>query len=208
MELISILLSVISIWGIAVMTPGPNFFITAQTTVTHSRLAGFYVVLGICTGTILWSITGFFGISYLFITAPWLYLTLKVLGGSYIIYLGILLITNSDKSSAKSNSIPENSQSYFAYWQKGLLTNLSNPKTAMFITSLFVSVLPKDPTIFIGIVVVMLMATISMVWYLCVVLIFSSKRFNSAYGAMQKWITRFVGVVFIGFGAKLILDNR
>ena len=54
----------------------------------QSRLAGLFVVLGTCTGTVIWSIAEYFGISYLFIAVPWIYMILKVLGGSYIIYLG------------------------------------------------------------------------------------------------------------------------
>ena len=203
-----ILLSVASIWSIAVITPGPNFFITAQTTIKHSRSAGIFVVLGTCTGTIIWALAGYFGIAYLFIAAPWIYTTLKVVVGSYIIYLGIILIINSCKSSTQLDIHLENSQSNFLNWWKGLITNLSNPKTAMFITSLFASVLPKEPTIFIGIVIVTSMVFISLIWYSIVVLIFSSKRFNNYYNKMQKWVEGFAGLVFISFGLKLVLSNK
>ena len=160
-----LILSVVSIWSVAVITPGPNLFITVQTSVKGSRLAGLFVVLGTCTGTIIWSITGYFGIAYLFSTLPWIYTMLKVIGGSYIIYLGVISIISSRRSSAKSH-IPEINSKYLykGYW-KGLITNLSNPKTAMFITSLFASVLPKEPTIYFGIMMVALMVTISFVWY-------------------------------------------
>jgi len=208
MNLIFMLLSVVSIWSIAVITPGPNFLITAQTTVKHSRLAGIFVVLGTCTGTIIWSIAGYFGIAYLFIAAPWIYTALKVGGGSYIIYLGIMLIISSYKYSAKSDIPQEKSQSNFLNWWKGLITNLSNPKTAMFITSLFASVLPKEPTIVIGILIVTLMVVISLIWYSFVVLIFSSKKFSDYYNQTQKWLEGFAGIIFVAFGAKLVFSNK
>ena len=203
-----ILLSVASIWSIAVITPGPNFFITAQTTVKHSRSAGIFVVLGTCTGTIIWSLAGYFGIAYLFIAAPWIYTTLKVVGGSYIIYLGIRLIINSCKSSTQLDIHLENSQSNFLNWWKGLITNLSNPKTAMFITSLFASVLPKEPTILIGIFIVTLMVAISLIWYFFVVLLFSSDKVSNYYNRMQKWLEGFAGIIFLAFGAKLVFANK
>ncbi len=208
MNLIFILLSVASIWSIAVITPGPNFFITAQTTVKHSHAAGIFVVLGTCTGTIIWSIAGYFGIAYLFIAAPWIYTTLKVVGGSYIIYLGIMLIMSSCKSSTKVDIPKENSQSNFLNWRKGLITNLANPKTAMFITSLFASVLPKEPTIFIGISIIALMVAISLIWYSFVVLIFSSNKFSDYYNQMQKWLEGFAGIIFVFFGVKLVFGNK
>lgn len=208
MNLLFLLLSVISIWGIAVITPGPNFFITAQTTVKHSRLAGFFVVLGTCTGTIIWSIAGYLGIAYLFIAAPWIYITLKIAGGSYLIYLGIKLIISAYKSNRKPVDQHESYQSLILSWWSGVITSLSNPKTAMFITSLFASVLPKSPTFSIGLLIVSTMAVISLIWYSFVVFIFSSKKFSSFYDRIQKWVEGFAGVVFVTFGIKLIFDNK
>jgi RhtB (resistance to homoserine/threonine) family protein len=203
-----LILSVVSIWSVAVITPGPNLFITLQTSVKGSRLAGLFVVLGTCTGTIIWSIAGYFGIAYLFNTFPWIYTILKVIGGSYIIYLGVISIISSRKYSAKSHIPEESSQyKYKGYW-KGLITNLSNPKTAMFITSLFASVLPKAPTIYYGIMISALMATISFVWYSFVVLIFSSNKFRNAYNKMQSWVEGFAGIIFIIFGVRLVFGNK
>ncbi len=208
MNLIFALLSVVSIWSIAVITPGPNFFITAQTAVKHSRLAGQFIVLGTCTGTIIWSIAGYFGLAYLFIVAPWIYATLKVAGGSYIIYLGIKVLISSKRTSPNLDIQQESFQSNFINWRKGLVTNLSNPKTAMFITSLFASVLPKEPTLFMGILIVTLMVIISLIWYSFVVFIFSSKKVSCYYNKMQNRIEGVAGIIFVAFGAKLIFDNK
>jgi len=208
MNLISTLLGVISIWSIAVITPGPNFFITVQTAVSHSRLSGIFVVLGICTGTIIWAIAGYFGIAYLFIIAPWIYITLKIVGGSYLIYLGIKFIISSYKSNSKSDIPIDNSENLFSNWWRGLITILSNPKTAMFITSLFASVLPKDPSVSIGILSVIIMASISLLWYSSVVFLFSSRKFSKFYNRIQNWIQGFAGIVFVAFGTKLIFDSK
>jgi threonine/homoserine/homoserine lactone efflux protein len=166
-----------------------------------------FVVLGTCTGTVIWSIAGYFGIAYLFTIAPWIYTTLKMVGGSYLIYLGIKLIISLFKSKTKLNTQEHCSQSPFLNWWKGLITNLSNPKTAMFITSLFASVLPKEPSILIGISSVILMASISLIWYSFVVFLFSSQRFKKSYKRIQNWIQGFAGVVFLIFGLKLVFKN-
>ena len=208
MNLLSIFVTVASIWTIAVITPGPNFFITAQTTVKCSRFAGLFIVLGTCTGTIIWSSAGYFGIAYLFNIAPWLYTTLKIVGGSYIFYLGIMMIIKSYKAHSNPDILTEKSQSNYLNWWKGLVTNLSNPKTAMFVTSLFASVLPKEPTMGIGILIVTLMVVISLAWYSFVVVIFSSNGFKYYYNMMQKWLEGFAGVIFIGFGVKLIFSDK
>ena len=71
MEISIILLSVATIWLIAVNTPGLNFFITVRTAVAQSRRAALFVALGTSTGAILWGLSGYFGIALLFKTAPW-----------------------------------------------------------------------------------------------------------------------------------------
>jgi threonine/homoserine/homoserine lactone efflux protein len=99
-------------------------------------------------------------------------------------------------------------QHYHKCYCKGLITNLSNPKTAMFITSLFASVLPKEPTIYCGFMIAALMVTISFVWYSLVVFIFSSHKFSDLYCKMQRWVEGFAGIIFIIFGVKLVFGNR
>ncbi|MEA1910382.1 MAG: LysE family transporter [Spirochaetota bacterium] len=202
------LLSVISIWSIAVITPGPNFFITAQTSAIHSRLAGLFVVLGTCTGTIIWSLAGYFGITYLFIIAPWIYITLKITGGCYLLYLGIKLIFRSYKRNSVENNLKTDSQSFVKNWKIGLITNLANPKTAMFITSLFASSLPKEPKIMTGLIIVALMILISLSWYSFVVLIFSSAKLAGYFKRIQNKIDGFAGVIFVVFGAKLVFKSK
>ncbi|MCG8616347.1 MAG: LysE family transporter [Desulfobacterales bacterium] len=208
MNLLSILISVASIWALAVVTPGPNFFITARTTVKESRFAGFFVVLGNCTGTAVWSAAGFFGITAVFAMAPWLYTTLKIAGGSYLIYLGLMMIRRSRQTDSGQGMGASAVQSRFAAWRSGVITNLSNPKTAMFVTSLFASVLPESPAPELGMAIISLMVAISFIWYAFVVLIFSSRGFKACYTRLQGWLEGLAGVIFIGFGAKLILQDK
>lgn len=208
MNTTAILLSVISIWGVAVMTPGPNFLVAVQTAVKASRLPGLFVVFGTCTGTIIWAIAGYFGIAYLFIAVPWIYSILKVLGGCYITYLGIRIIIGMRQSTTTLDIPQKSSHGLLFHWWKGLLTNLANPKTAMFITSLFASVLPKEPTLSVGLLIVGLMVIISLSWYSLVVLIFASKKFVNEYRKMRRWMEGFAAIIFIAFGAKLVFGNR
>lgn len=202
------LLSVISIWSIAVITPGPNLLITVQTTVNHSRLSGMFIVLGTCTGTMIWAVVGYFGIAYLFAIAPWIYISLKMGGGGYLIYLGIKSVISFYRSTAEVGKPQSRHQKLFNNWKTGLITNLSNPKTAMFVTSIFATALPKEPSIFLGLLSVALMTSISLLWYSVVVFLFSSKKISSHYGRAQNWIQGFAGAAFIVFGSKLIFENK
>jgi threonine/homoserine/homoserine lactone efflux protein len=83
------LLSLALLWSVAVITPGPNFFTTAQLAAGCSRRHGLFAALGVASGTVLWGLAGGLGIKSLFSAAPALFVVFKVAGGCYLIYLGL-----------------------------------------------------------------------------------------------------------------------
>lgn len=208
MEHLSVLASITLIWGAAALIPGPDFIIIVQSTASKSRFHGVAAVFGIATGTVIWGFAGFFGISTLFAFAPWLYVVLKILGGAYLIYLGVCLI--------KQSSIlqPTMTQTHFGTsenltktWLRGLMTNLSNPKTALFVASIFATTLPAESNMTLGLLVIALITSISLIWYLLLVYFFALPIVNAAYKRGAKLIDRIAGGFFILFGAKLALDR-
>lgn len=101
----------------------------------------------------------------------------------------------------KLSSVPKTSLK--RNYRRGLLTNLTNPKTAMFITSLFAATLPSHTSYVLGLMSVLLMVLISFLWYTSVAYLFSLNQFRDIYRRMSLWIERCAGLVFIGFGVKL-----
>ena len=83
------LVTVAGIWAIAVATPGPNFIVVARSALSGSRIAAFAAVAGVTTGTLIWGLAGWLGISALFAAAPTAYIVLKLAGGTYLLFLGL-----------------------------------------------------------------------------------------------------------------------
>lgn len=205
MELAHTLLTVSVIWGIAAVTPGPNFFITAHTAVGNSKPAAMTVVAGIVAGTLIWAVSGFLGISILFNTAPKLFIFIKLAGGTYLIYLGIKLIF-AKKKAGKEYSQAE-TDSLRKSFRAGALTNLSNPKTAAFVTSLFATAMPSDATAAQGALSIALMCAISLAWYSTVVFLFSRQRLKGVYQRSEDKIKKAAGAIFVLFGLKLMASR-
>lgn len=208
-DLASVLLSVAAIWCVAIITPGPNFFVTAQTGIAHSRKLALAVVPGLGLGTAIWGLAGFFGVTLLFAAAPWTYLALKVVGGAYLIWLGARLLFSSFRTTCREKQNPRfistgNQQSAF---RLGLLTVMANPKTAAFVTSLFASTLPEQPSLSLGILSVLLMACLSMSWYSVVACVFSTHSLGTLYERGHRWIDRIAGAIYIGFGAQIVANR-
>jgi RhtB (resistance to homoserine/threonine) family protein len=202
-----ILISVAIVWCIAVITPGPNFFITVQTAIEKSHRSALFVVLGISSGTLTWAISGFVGINFLFKTVPWIYFFIKLLGGSYLIFIGIKLIVTNSKRLSEINSLPSQKNDGSRSFKLGFLTSLSNPKTGGFMASLFAATMPPNASYLVGITSIALIFLISICWYMLVAYIFSLDQFRNVYQKIKSWIERVAGAIFIGFGVKLATQD-
>ncbi len=206
MELLITLLAVGTLWTVAVIVPGPNLFILLQTALQSQKNSSLFVVLGIAFGTAVWAISALLGITLLFKTVPWTYIVFKILGGVYLIYLGIKLIRTSYKTTTLHSQQLKQTSNKEAFLI-GTLTNLSNPKTALFVTSLFATTVPKNPSLELGVLSVLTMVVISLSWYGTVAFLMTLGGFKKLYNRLKKYIDRVAGVVFIGFGSSILTSK-
>jgi threonine/homoserine/homoserine lactone efflux protein len=200
----NVLVAVSVIWALAAITPGPNFFITVYTAVDTNRRLSLFTVLGIVTGTFIWSVSGFLGISILFQSVPVVYFFLKIIGGLYLVYVGGNLLLKRKKQIRTQSG---KSLSRIGCFRLGLLTNLLNPKTAAFITSLFAATIPAHASLELGFLCVALVCCISALWYSLVSTVFSYDRAKKIYEKQKQKIEKIAGAIFVGFGLKLMMTK-
>lgn len=207
MHNIGLLLSVAILWALAAISPGPNFVMTVRLSITRSRRDGISAVAGIGWGTVIWGVAGCFGVQALFIAAPWMYLTLKLLGALYLIFLGIKLIWGSLRGSERDHVQIEQAKSkYSAFWL-GVATTIANPRSAISVASIFATTMPAHPSTALSLAVIAVMVAVSVAWYSIVVCLFTLRRLATAYQRSRRWIDRFTGACFIFFGARLATER-
>ncbi len=200
----SVLSAISVIWFVAHLSPGPDFLVTVRVAVTQSRAAALRTVLGISVGTVIWAVAGFFGIHALFSSMPAFYTALKLAGGAYLAYLGLRIVIASFRppADAGSGSPPMSAGSAF---RLGLLTNLANPKAALFTASIFATTLPPDPPALLGLAATIVMTLISIVFYGLLAGLLTTPGASAAYARAQAWIDRVAGVAFIYFAVDFAL---
>ncbi|AZD31779.1 LysE family transporter [Pseudomonas chlororaphis] len=202
------LLSLALLWTVAVVTPGPNFFTTAQLAASCSRRHGMTAALGVATGTVLWGLAGGLGIKSLFSAAPVLYLAFKIAGGCYLIYLGLKQFRRKPAPTGAGNGLPgESGRSLFSAYRLGFLGNMTNPKSALFVATIFATSMPASPPPLLLALAVLTMASLSFTWYCCVALFFASNRMAAIYSRSRKWLDRFAGSCYLLFGAHLVANR-
>ena len=190
--------TVAALWLVAVVIPGPNFFVVARMAALRSRREALVTVAALGLGSTAWGLAGFFGVHALFAIAPWFYGALKLAGASYLMFIGARIVLGSFRPASEDTG-----QAQGAAFRLGLLTSLSNPKSALLVGSLFTAVMPPDAPLSVGLVTVAEMVAISLLWYATLACVISAAPVAALFRRLRKWIDRGAGLIFIGFGGRL-----
>jgi threonine/homoserine/homoserine lactone efflux protein len=134
---------------------------------------------------------------------PWLFGAVKILGGAYLVYLGISLWIGRGHGSSKAlrNAAGSGASGYI----RGVLTNLTNPKSAAYYGSIFALFMGPDAPSWVQAAAVVYVTASSIAWYAAVAAFFSSDGIRRWYDLVRRPIDRVAGAVLVTFGARLML---
>lgn len=191
---------------LAVMSPGPSLLVVAQASVGRSRDAGIWTAAGLALGTLIWASSALFGLAVLFETAPWLYLAMKLAGAGYLFWLAFMLWRHASRPLSVPPPAPEGRALAGTALRRGLLTQLSNPKVAVFFGSIFITLLPPQPSAVMIAALLVIVCGNEFVWYWLMAHAFSSRRMRRRYGRLKALIDRLTGGVLAALGLKLVIE--
>jgi threonine/homoserine/homoserine lactone efflux protein len=137
----------------------------------------------------------------------WLYLTVRVVGGLYLLYLAYLLwrgATTPIVVAENGADLPRRPAHSFGL---SVATQLSNPKAAIIYGSIFAAFLVATPPLWVFFVLPVVIFMIEAGWYTIVALLFSASRPRAAYLRSKAWVDRAAGAVMGALGIKLIYDT-
>lgn len=204
MEYIPAISSIALIWFLVVTIPGPNFVVVTKGSMTHSREIGIFIALGVSTGAGTWASASLLGLSTLFKHAGWVYDAIKVIGGCYLIYMGTKIIWSAIKQPVSFAHDENFSGNNLTAFQKGLFTSFSNPKTAAFFGSLFISTFPIRAPLWIDVATVFIVISISIIWYSIIACFFSFNKIQVFYKRAKRPLDIMIGLLLSYLGGKLI----
>jgi threonine/homoserine/homoserine lactone efflux protein len=118
-----------------VLTPGPNMIYCISRTLCQGRAAGMVSLAGVALGFVVHLLGASFGLSALLLAAPVAFTALKVAGALYLLYLAWQAVKPGGLSPFETRSLPHDPPRKL--FLMGFMTNLLNPKVAMFYLSFF-----------------------------------------------------------------------
>ncbi|GAA0606931.1 LysE family translocator [Thalassospira tepidiphila] len=206
---------------LAVISPGPDFAMVTRIALARGRRAGVLCAIGIGTGVSVHLGYTLIGLGVVFASNIWVLSALRYLGAAYLIWLGVsalwpdiqrLLgrpnhsksasnVTNSDQPNQNQTRRAQNSGS--AFWI-GFACNALNPKTMLFIVSLFSQVISPDTAIIQEVAYGVYIAACHMIWFALVATALTLPSVQARIAAIKSWIERGVGICLAGLGVKLL----
>lgn len=201
MEYLPHLTAIAGVFLLGVISPGPNF-VLVTTVAARSRAAAISVAAGFCLAALTWSAMSAAGLAVVLSKVGWAYTALRLVGAAYLVYLGIQLLFGSRQKSTHPKEVPR-VRAGLAALRSGYLTNIANPKSAVFFTSVFATMLPADAPAWLFATTVTMTGIISLSWYVFVAVLFSTKIVQSRYRRIARGLDRATGVVLIALGVRM-----
>lgn len=198
------------------LTPGTDSVYIITRSISQGQKAGLYSVLGITSGSLIHTLLASLGLSVLLTSSPMAFMIVKYIGAVYLCYLGLKMLL-SKPSNAIANSLSKDKVTGNRYkidnWQiykQGVLTNLFNPKVALFFIAFFPQFI--DANYAYGMLSFLILgltfASTGLIWCSCLALLaarFSKKLRENP--SVETILNKISGVVFIGLGIKLLTEK-
>ena len=195
------------------LSPGPDVLYIVSQSLRSGVKAGLAAVMGITAGCCVHMAAAAFGVGILLATSTLAFNALKWVGAAYLVYMGVQLLwsraTDSEHVAVQPPvqvEVVDLKKIFF----KGFVTNLLNPKVALFFLAFvpqFIPVHAAEPTltfILLGCLFNLNGLLVGMAWAWAAAGL--AQRASRVQKSLQK-LDRIAGLMFVGFGVKLALAD-
>jgi threonine efflux protein len=207
MSTAALLLSVATIHLVAMASPGPNVLVVTQTAMSRSHRLALAVAVGVATGSLLLSTGAAVGLGLLFEQVGWVRHAIQFAGGAYLVYLGVITWRGAGDPPPEPQPAREGGRGgVWRYYRRGLLTNLTNPKAAVFFGSILAPVLDQAVSAWVVAAAVAIVVANALWWHCLLAVLFARPTVRRWYGRAKRVIDRVVGAGLALLGARLGLE--
>lgn len=192
------------------LTPGPDVLYIVSHGLRSGARAGMVAALGIVSGCFVHVFAAAAGLSALLATSATAFTVLKWVGAAYLLWMGVkLLFSRGGRLDLADGPAPETD--LWTIWRRGFLTNVLNPKVALFFLAFVPQFIRPDAAhpalafLLLGVLFNLnsLPINLGYAWLAA----WAARRLHVLQTAMG-WMDRIAGLMFIGFGLRLALAEH
>ena len=201
------IIAFVAIAALLTVLPGADMALVAKVTLLDGRRAAFFTSLGICAGLPVHATASALGLSLILATSAEAFTAVKFAGGAYLAFLGIRTIRDSLRPAADAVVQAGRARSYRAAFAQGWLSNVLNPKVALFyLTFLPQFISPGDNVLGKSLLLAGIHAALGLAWL--PLYAYAIDRIGAAVRGARRWLERLSGAALIGLGVRLAFERR
>jgi RhtB (resistance to homoserine/threonine) family protein len=194
-----------------IILPGPDTAMATKNTLIAGKIGGVKTVFGTCVALLIHTLAAVIGLSALIVKSALLFSIFKYVGAVYLVYIGIkALLAIRNTEDLNTNDVPINNENkHTSCFRQGFLTNLLNPKVAVFFLTFLPQFLNPNHNTFIQLLVMGLTYLIlTVIWFAFYIFLIDKISAFMKKPKTQRYIQGITGIVLIGFGIKLAFERN
>jgi threonine/homoserine/homoserine lactone efflux protein len=207
------LVAFVAVSAVVICTPGQDTALTIRNTLSGGRRSGIATAGGVAAGQALWTVAASAGLVALLTASEPLFRALRLAGAAYLVYLGVHSLRAAFERRAHEAPCDTVSQGALRTrsplepvraLRQGVLSNLGNPKMAVF----FASLLPQFGSSFAALLGLGLMfSALTFAWLTCYAVAID-RLGRLLTGAVRRALDALTGVVLVALGFRLATEDR
>lgn len=203
------LLSICLLHFVAQLSPGPDVLLIAKSSASTTRTNTLKIILGISIGIVVWVVLTLLGFTVLTEQFPWIPLILMFVGGLFLARMGWAMfnggiVSLKKKAELEADIEPETKQQN--YFLLGLLTNLANPKTLIYFSSVFSLALTANAGEYLKMKLAFIIPIQTFITFALLMMILSHTKIKAAYQRAGAYIDLLSGSLFLIFAVILCYE--
>ena len=195
--------TVITITILAVLSPGPDFAMVTRNSLVMSRRTGVLTAFGISLGVWVHVAYTLMGVGLLMRQSLVLFGIVKLLGALYLMYVGIQMLRSRPDAQLKEKPIQPLSD--WSAERMGFLTNALNPKTTLFVVSVFSQVVQPGAPWWVLVSYGLFISAAHGAWFTAVACVLATPAIRHRVLQKAQWLNRGIGAVLMAMGIALAL---
>jgi threonine/homoserine/homoserine lactone efflux protein len=207
---VSQILGFLGVSALVILTPGQDTALTIKNTLAGGRRTGILTALGVSTGQAVWTLAASAGVAALLVASEPAFLALRLAGAAYLVVLGLQALLAAIRG-APGHDVPGAGPrlSPAGGYRQGVVSNLGNPKMAVFFTSLLPQFAPAGGGSFAAMLVLGLaFCTLTFVWLTAYAAAIDRAGHVLRRTGVRRALDAVTGTVLVALGLRLATQQR
>lgn len=198
---------------LVIVTPGPDTAVVIRNTLLGGRKSGVFTALGVATGQAVWALATSAGVAALIVTSEPAFVAIKLVGAAYLVFLGAQALRDALRSGGSERTATADSSARrvapAVALRQGVISDLGNPKMAVFFTSLLPQFIPHGRASFSALLLLgLVFCSLTFAWLTGYAIAVAKAGDFLRRPKIRRAVEGLMGAVLLALGLRLATQQR